>query len=373
MMHLPPEPWLTLLGADPRPWLLDSAEPATRWIALTALLDRPEDDPEVIAARRGVLADPGTQALIARLPDWETAPVRGHNRPDFAPNLLHLLADMGVRGGDDGRIEALLDALLAHQEPTGRFASFGIAHGGQTAEWGSVLCDSHAIIEALVRYGRGDDPRTAAGIARMAADLTDTAQGRAWLCVPHAVSKWRGPGRKSECCPQVSLEALRSFARLPAAQRPPDVLVAAATSLRAWRVRGEEKPYMFGHGRQFKQVKWPAFWYDAHGALDTLGRYPELWRSPDARPEDRRSLAELAACLIAYNFNPDGTVTPHSCYQGFETYSFGQKKAPSPFATARLCAVLRRFNDLSEEIRAVDVLALGSSKGGTGSPVPPRG
>jgi hypothetical protein len=66
-------------------------------------------------------------------------------------------------------------------------------------------------------------------------------------------------------------------------------------------------------------------------------------------------------------------VTPRSCYQGFEAYSFGQKKTPSPFATARLCAILRRFDDLTEEIRAVDVLALGSSKGGTGTPIPPRG
>jgi hypothetical protein len=371
-MDLKKEPWITLLGADPRPWLIEGKEPAARWISLTALLDRPTDDPDVIEARRAVLADPGTQALIVRLPDWETAAVRGHHRPDFAANLLHLLADMGLRGDDDPRIEALLEAMLAHQESDGRFASFGIPHGGQEPEWGSVLCDSHAIIEVLVRFGRDDDPRTMAGLARMAADLGETAQGHAWLCVPHSVSKWRGPGRKNDLCPQVSLEALRTFARLPAAQRPPDLLEAARTSLRAWRARGEEKPYMFGHGRQFKTVKWPAFWYDLHWALDTLGRYPELWRGSAARPEERRALAELAACLIAYNFGPDGTVTPRSCYQGFEAYSFGQKKAPSPFATARLCAILRRFDDLSEEIQAVDVLELGSSKGGTGTPVPPR-
>ncbi len=36
-----------LPGADPRPGLLKSKEPATRWIALTSLLDRPDEDPDV--------------------------------------------------------------------------------------------------------------------------------------------------------------------------------------------------------------------------------------------------------------------------------------------------------------------------------------
>jgi len=129
---------------------------------------------------------------------------------------------------------------------------------------------------------------------------------------------------------------------------------------------------MFGHGVAFKTVKWPPCWYGILGVLDTLGRYPALWRGPDARPVDRAALAELVACLVAYNVDADGMVTPRSCYRGFEAHSFGQKKRPSPFATARVLAVLRRFDDLAAEARDIDVLALSSSKGGTGRPQPPR-
>ena len=107
---------------------------------------------------------------------------------------------------------------------------------------------------------------------------------------------------------------------------------------------------MFGHGRRFLTAKWPAFWYDAQWFLDTLGRYPELWKGRKARAEDRQALAEVAAGLVTHNFGPGGRVTPRSCYQGFAGFSFGQKKAPSPFATARLAAVLRRFDHLAEEI-----------------------
>jgi hypothetical protein len=105
--------------------------------------------------------------------------------------------------------------------------------------------------------------------------------------------------------------------------------------------------------------------------LDALGAYPELWTGA-AAPSDRRAVAELCACLIAYAVSPDGTVTPRSCYKGFEQQSFGQKKRPSPFATARVLAVLAPFAGLAGDIRAVDPSALGSAKGGTGAPVPPR-
>ena len=367
------EQWISLLCADPRPWLLDGTDPGARWTALTELTDMPGDGVEAVQARAAVLKDPAVKALIARLPDWEKDPVTsGHNSPRFAPNLLHLLADMGVGPGDSPKVDRMLDAMLRHPDKEGRFQSLGMWRGAPEPHWGALLCDTHAITEVLVRYGRGDDLRVRASLERMAADLEDTEQGRAWPCRADPESGFRGPGRKAECCPQVTLEALRTFARLPEKNRPAGLLGVARTSIRVWRGRGTAKPYMFGHGRQFKTVKWPNFWYDAHMVLDALSRWPALWKGRGARSEDRRGLAEMAACLIAYNFGSEGTVTPRSCYKGFESFSFGQKKIPSRFATARLCIVLRRLSDLSGDIAAVDVCALGSSKGGTGKPVPPK-
>ena len=50
----------------------------------------------------------------------------------------------------------------------------------------------------------------------------------------------------------------------------------------------------------------------------------------------------------------------------------GQKQRPSPFATARLLLVLRRFDDLCDEVATVGVTALTSSKGGAGTARPPK-
>jgi len=82
-------------------------------------------------------------------------------------------------------------------------------------------------------------------------------------------------------------------------------------------------------------------------------------------------MAELAACLIAYTMDDDGRVVPSSTYRGWEAHSFGQKKVPSDFATARIAVALARLEPIAAEVRAVDVAALGSSKGGSGTPLPP--
>ncbi len=129
--------WRAMLPADPLPWLLESAEPAARWVALVELLDRPPGDREVRAAHDAVLADEGTRELLARLPDWERPQqISGHDAPAFAPNLLHLLADTGVAEADDARIRRLLDTMLEHVDDEGRFATCGTLRGDGRAALG---------------------------------------------------------------------------------------------------------------------------------------------------------------------------------------------------------------------------------------------
>jgi hypothetical protein len=371
MHKMPVEAWTRLFRADPRPWLLASDEAAARWVTRTALLGRSHDDPDVRAERQAALGSPMVGGLIAGLPAWGAdAAVSGHDSPAYLPNLLALLSDLGVREGDDDRIERALDDLCAHQHADGRFVAFGRAPGRPQPLWGSLPCDTHIITEVLIRYGRRDHPAARRGLERIAADLQATNQGTAWTCIPDPAVGFRGPGRKGDICPQVTLEALRAFARLPAEARPEGLTAAAHTALDVWRNRGEQQPYMFGHGVRFKTVKWPPMWYGAYQTLDMLGRYPHLWRNGSA--STRQSLAELVACLVTYNVAADGTVTPRSVYRGFQQYSFGQKKRPSPIATALLAGVVRRFSDLTDDITRVDVARLGSSKGGSGIPIAPR-
>lgn len=361
-------PWDPLV-ADARPWVLQDDDPGARWLLLTAVLDVPDDHPEVRDARTAMLADPGTADLVGRLAPWDSPlDVSGHHHPAYAPNLLELLADRGLRAGEHPRVDAVLATMLAHQDEDGRFTALGTDRATGTAAWSALLCDTHAITGVLVRYGFAAHPRTRAAVARIAADLTTTAQGAAWPCRPDPVTGFRGPGRIGDMCPQVTLEALRTVARLPATDQPPGMVEPARTALAAWVNRGTAKPYMFGHGRSFKAGKWPATWYSALEVVDVLGRWPQLWRGPDAAPADRRALAEVVACLVAATMDDAGRVVPRSTFRGFEQHSFGRKRAPSAFATARTLAALHRVEDLAADVAAVDVAALPGSKGSPSGP-----
>ena len=367
---MPDEPWLRYWGSDPRPWLRASAEAPARWLCSVELDGVPA--PQIEKIRRTVVRDASVQRLIERLPDWDLGlGGSGHESPGCGPNVLNLLAELGVGAGDDKRIERLLDQMLERQDEAGRFLSFGPVPGSEAAVWGAVACDTHAVAEVLVRFGRADHPRVRQALGHMATMLSATPQGAGWQCAPHTATGWRGPGRKHDVCPQVTLEALRTFARVPEQRRPPGLLDAARTSLAVWRRRATEHPYMFGHGVSFKTIKWPPVWYGVWTVLDTVGRYPQLWSGPQARVEDRRAVAELVACLVAYNVAADGTVTPRSCYRGFAGFSFGTKKQPSPIATAMTAAIARRFATIADEVEGVDVLKLDSSRGNR-QPVGPR-
>lgn len=364
--------WTRLLPLDPLPWLLESPEPAARWLTLTALCDRPDSDPEVHLAHAATLADPGTRRIVAGLPDWEDdAVTTGHNSPTFAPNMLGFLWHMGLRAGDDPAVEHILDQMLCHQDRDGRFQTYARWRSQGEPRWGALLCDNHAIASVLVRFGRAGDARVERALACIESDMAQTTTGLAWPCRPDDVTGFRGPGSKGDACPQVTLEALSVWAGLPEGKRPIAAVAAARSLCEVWRRRGQLKPYMFGHGRQFKRVKWPPIWYDAFAVVDALGRCPAVWEGPEAQAADRSAVAELAACLIAYNFCPEGLVTPQSCYRGFESHTWGQKKRPSAFATALLSSALRRLEPIADEIALVDIRQLGSSKGGSGVPVPP--
>lgn len=178
------------------------------------------------------------------------------------------------------------------------------------------------------------------------ADLTAIAQGRAWPCLPHSVSGWRGPGRKSDFCPMATLQALRTFARLPAADQPEGLLDVARVSLRTWRRRGVEK------------TRW--------AVTRSCGVAPMLiWQMCARWPSSLHAWWPTTCRRRAR--------TPRVRRIAVLRTSRSAEKAAITIGDGPLLAVLRRLDDLAPAAAAVDVTALASSKGGRGTAVPPRG
>ena len=56
--------WKSNLKANPTGWLLEPDDSPVRYLTLVDLLDRPPDDPEVLAARDSIPAYPPVAALL---------------------------------------------------------------------------------------------------------------------------------------------------------------------------------------------------------------------------------------------------------------------------------------------------------------------
>lgn len=91
--------WRHLLRADPTEWLLESDNPSVRYFTLTEMLERPEDDSEVEAAKEAIVSsDPVTRTLAAQYPEgYWIKPGRGYS-PRYKAIVWQLmfLTDLGA-------------------------------------------------------------------------------------------------------------------------------------------------------------------------------------------------------------------------------------------------------------------------------------
>ena len=146
--------WKTVLNGDPLPWLLKPENPSVRYWTLTALLDRPANDPEVREAKAAIAQQPLVQELFARQhPDghWgddETKPYTAQG----AVGVLSVLYMLGVE--PDKQTAAGCDSFLRFsQHESGGFSMT------KTRRSGIFPCTTGEHLPFLVYFGLGDDPR----------------------------------------------------------------------------------------------------------------------------------------------------------------------------------------------------------------------
>jgi len=318
---------------DPVDWLLAEGQPWVRYRTLVDLLDRPEGDPEVIAARQAMLEHRAVQGLVAEAAAWPGYPLQRHNDAQHPLHKLAVLADFGLRADDPG-MDRVIAAVMAHQSPEGAFQALiqvPKAYGGSgQAAWTWMLCDTPTILYALLSFCLGSDGRVQAAIEH----LTSLIRENGWPCaVSPDLGKFRGPGRKDDPCPYVNLIALKALAQAPELQDSPAARTGAEMLLTHWERRTERKIYMFGIGTDFRKLKYPFVWYDILHVADVLSRFPFARQNPRLR--------EMAEVILSKQ-DDQGRFTPESVWRAWKDWEFGQKKAPSPWITLLALRVIKR-------------------------------
>lgn len=148
-------------------WLLDRSNPAVRARALSDLLGRPDDDPDLAAARASIMAAPPVTTMLAAMePGGHWGPAKSFYTGKYASTVwtLLVLAELGA-DGTDPRIQAACDFILTHAQhrESGGFAMHGTEkNGGRASE--VIPCLTGNMVWALLRFGRRDDEKVQAGI-----------------------------------------------------------------------------------------------------------------------------------------------------------------------------------------------------------------
>lgn len=286
--------------------------------------------------RKSALADSRIQGFLGDVARFHETAVTNHKNPDLPIHKLLFLLDLGF-GPDVPEIGTAIGEILRHRDDKGVFLSmtniprhFG-GTGGDMFSW--CLCDAPLLLLALLKAGVGYAEHVRPGVAH----LVSLGRDNGFPCAAsRELGRFRGPGRKEDCCPYATLIMAGLLAELPEYRDSPIASASAEALLSLWENSREQHPYLFHMGTDFRKLKAPSLWYDILGVASVLSKY----RHDHADPR----FLEIMD-IIKGKQDKDGFFTPESVYLKLKAWDFGQKKAPSPYLTY-LC---RRIFDRLEE------------------------
>lgn len=181
--------WKTLLKGDPIPWLLEPENPSVRYLTLTHLLDRPQDDPQVAEAQAAIPDSKDVRAIFARQDPagWWDTPERATGIKRASGQLL-ILSRLGVP--PDERTRRGCEFVLSKPWlPTRRSVCI-------------VPCYTANCLRFLAYFGYGDDPRVDEGWSAMIKRLQQDDGLICWF-------------QKQRPCHWLAVKALWAFAAAP--------------------------------------------------------------------------------------------------------------------------------------------------------------
>lgn len=315
--------------------LLDRSDDWLKYAIHLHLCREPKEN--LAQLRNAALADSRIQNCLYDAANFHGTLVTNHKNPDLPIHKLLFLLDLGF-DTDVPQIKAAVNEILKHRDENGVFQSmtnvpkhFGGA-GVDVFSW--CLCDAPLLLLALLKAGVDYQAYIKPGIDY----LVSLNRHNGFPCaVSPELGKFRGPGRKEDCCPYATLIMTDLLSYIPQYRDSPIAISSAEALLGLWEGSLEQHPYMFFMGTDFRKLKAPSGWYDIVSVAGVLSKYKFIQNDPH--------FLEMID-LIRDKQDEDGLFTPESIYQKFKGWDFGQKKVPSPYLTY-LC--LRIFERLKQK------------------------
>ncbi len=334
------ETWRTALRSDAVDWLLEPDDPAVRHLALRQLLDRPVDDPEVIASATAAMA---TAPIAAILAAQQPAGYWQKPGPGYATKYrgtvwqLMFLDQLGADGSDP-RVQRACEYVLSHtQTQNGGFGASGAIGAAAPAPSMVIHCLNGNLLRALIGFGRLDDERVGRAIAWQAAAITGEDVGH-WYA-----SATCGPGFACSAnerlpCAWGAIKALGGLARVPPDRRTAPVSRAIEAGVAFLLSRDPANAdYPAGWGNTRPNGSWFKLGFPSGYVADVLQNLEVLAELGWARDPRLRHATDW---LLAKQ-DDHGHWMNQYAYNGKTWVDFERQGTPSKWVTLRACRYLR--------------------------------
>ncbi|MFN8597166.1 MAG: nitrogen fixation protein NifH [Anaerolineae bacterium] len=198
-------------------WLLEKENPSVRYFALTQLLDRTADDPDVRSAQRAIMrSDPIKAILAAQNPTgfW-LKPGTGYGKYQSTTWQILFLAELGC-DGQHRAVRRGCEYVLSHtQAEHGGFSPYAIVRPS-----GAIHCLSGNLTWALIALGCGEDERIGRAIDWLSGAITGDGFDAFYAAGTSGPGFSCGINLKQPCA-WGAVKALRALTLIPAKWRSP--------------------------------------------------------------------------------------------------------------------------------------------------------
>jgi len=313
--------------------LLSVSEP---WLQYAIKLNLLNESKESLAdLKNEALKDNKIQVYLRDISNFHSMLVSNHKNPELPIHKLLFLLDIGF-DMDIPEIKNAVSQLMSHKDKYGIYQSLTNIpkHFGGTGEdiFSWCLCDAPLLFLALYKAKVDYQQHIKPGVDYLIA--LNRPQG--FPCsVSEELGKFRGPGRKDDCCPYATLIMLNLLSYIDEYKNSDIAIKGIDVLLSLWENSLERHPYMFYMGTDFRKLKAPAIWYDIVSVADCLSKFE--YAKADTRFHEMVD-------IIKAKKDENGLFTPESIYQKCKGWDFGQKKTISPYLSFLCIRILKRVN-----------------------------
>jgi len=313
--------------------LYDQSEDWLKYaIQINLLHSTKEENAELL---KSALQDEKIQRALQDVAAYHDTLVTSHKNPMLPIQRLLFLLDLGF-DMDVPEIKTAIDKILSHRDENGVYQSmtnvpkhFG-GTGEDTFSW--CLCDAPSLLLAFLKAGVDYEERIKPGVDY----LVSLCRQNAFPCaVSPELGRFRGPGRKDDCCPYATLIMADLLSYIPEYKNSETASASVQSLLNLWETSLSQHPYMFYMGTDFRKLKAPSCWYDIVSVAGVLSKYPFVHT-------DSRFLEMID--LIKRKQDENGFFTPESIYTKLAGWDFSQKKTASPYLTYLCIRIFERLN-----------------------------